>query len=1431
MRKHSIFKRILAGGLAALFVLALLPPIWVSANPQNPVTNFGISSVTGGGRNYTLTMSWLQPATNPVTPAHTDTPAPILTADHFNILRFDAGPVGVQPNQLVTQVHNTQAPSFRHRITETNKPFGSIFGYRIEAVHYHPRPSVPPAPPPPPHRDAAMSPTVFFLTDLEVIARGEGRNLTIEWSRPLFNGQPAFTDYEIGVQLTAGGTRIPITVSTDPNNPTEGLTIPTAPGGRYVFETYVSQLEPGRFYDISVEPVINGATRHTPYPNNLAGAFAQLPDRGPLVYTMNLYAARSVFVRPLLRSDPVGMVYLLLQWDSPARPPVGQVEIIVESRPLVGPGRNLLANLVGDAAFSVDFLLIRRPEVATQFSLRVYVGGAPQEPIFHEFHPDLAQFTPTRPNINWVDTATEPTLGLEVNWDAFMRRPFTDRPFTDVEETAAAATGGWFRDPDVVYDVWITDYAGAFGGETVAHQFMVAEGMTQSQIRQFNFNDPDERLGNFTYNHAFTAFVDRNGVEHAIERNRVYYIRIVARRDVPGYQPSEAAYAAWFIPGDVLAQPPVMPRPPLRIGGEGLDYLVLEFEDLWIEAFRANAAGNGGEWHSAFGLLNNNLVFDYEVVQPNRWDVRPGVSPLFDLDNEAAIRLAMTNAGVTPPPLRTQDLRYDDMEFQFHLVPLIDILPYMANEAAFETFTRALHNNPAAWTTIDAEADDYGVFTHVIENLESDTAYGIFFRPVNAAGIPWWPTFLTGTTIIVGPPPDITPPAPFLSPYEYGDRWLEFVLRPFDTTGILSYEFWISEFADRSTAWQFDPNPLYERPFYYGANRPSADRRIFRADGLFPETNYYIWVKIYVTDNDERYNWSSPISMRTLPLIIPPPPTGLGLAGQTEVNIINLENERELRRIAPDHMIISWSPLRGFPNMPNDDNLPLSGIEAGAGNTEILGSELIDYVHMVLFPELVPNRGYWVRARTIFSVHRDGIGGEITERISYIVEFATNIDFVDATRVYVMPDASEIAPGIHTRMTISDWAGPLRFFTLRYDGEYDGDVIAELFPLPERDFEIIWNEVTRTLLWRFRSTGVDQWGHRDNLVDQRFISRLVQLRVFEHTIDMTNHNNIPVENRVIELPFSIIQAFNERGITLRIIAGDTTYVFSPGFANTPQNANFGRDSRVRLYISNLAQPEVLVSPRAYIVTPQSVGINVVNPRNMVTLTALGAPLYAIHSINRAVAMDYNIGAYMRTPDDIGWRRFGAPFNDSAGTITTSTTRLGHFAAIRAGLPTQFYQNPAARDALYFVNTQIAFSDMEWFMPDFPINAWQINRIISAIARNDAYVRMNDDLSAQERSSLINSRMLVPGADNVYREDALAGLVRLYEVRTGRRVSGQPTLETTAFPDIAEATPELQQALLRAEFLGFLDFETGQANPREPMSMGDAMQIFEIILRN
>ncbi|MCL2854847.1 MAG: fibronectin type III domain-containing protein [Defluviitaleaceae bacterium] len=1422
MTKRNFFKRITAGFLAALFVLALIPPVEARANPQNPVEGFEISSATGVGRNYTLSMFW----TRPLPPTPTMPPANYTgTWDTWNnhspnyeIMRFNATNAAIPAGWGGWEQQGANIASGASVVTQSiaqNLMPGQFWAYQIRAWHSHlmnnPAGTIPPQVWQRVEGPANPDNAVYFMTDLEVEATGRGRDLTITWTRPQFGGTDPFDSYRIYYQLRAGGTLHHVDV------PTAALEVVD---GRYQFIIENADgLVAGRVFTVRVEPRIGSDTRFTPSSTSQSGltdAFAANNNEKRLTHTMNHFTADNVFIQPVLSGSPVGMNYLLLYWGAPE----GATHVRLQQQG-VGGGWTDIAIFDAPAAGNLDYLLINRPDVATNFRIIFYIDGERQEPPEEwTFDPALAQFMPTRPNIIETQTAEGPPLGITVTWEAFMRRPFN---------AGEGAPNTWFLDPDIVYDIWITDNAAAFQGNVPTITPLV-EGMTQDQINTFLAADN-------AWRHTFNQFRTIDDILAPIAANRVYYIRIVARRTVPYEQQSVAAYASHFIFGEAVVTPPVMPRPPLRVENEGLDYLELAWENCWVEAFEVITDTSDpnwpGIWHSAFGLRNGTLVFDDDVVAPNRVTINPGVTALHPLGDEAAIRAAL---GSNQVPLRTQRLPHPATIYQVHIRPLSEIITQIEPPTGdLEAFMYALHHGGGPWQTVTLQTDGEAggcpiTLTTTLEGLEPDTTYAIFFRPVNAAGQAWWPTLIMGTTGNERPDLDITPPAAFLAPYEEGDRWLEFTMRPFSADGSVTYEFWISEFVDRETAWEFEPNTDRSRMFTYPGGGTSLQRRIFHADGLFPETTYYIWVRS-IASGSENYAWSAPISMTTLPLMQPPPPSGLGLAGPSEVNVINLENELELSRVGSDHMVIAWSPIRGFPGMPDDVHLPLEGIEDGAMGTTILGSPMINFAYMVLFPDLTPNTAYWVRAATILSVHRDGIGGEITERVDFVVQFATNPDFLDAITVYAMPDAEDIRHGLHTRMNTSEWAGPMMFWTSRDDGEFDGDVIAELFPLPSRDFEIIYNHATQTLTWRFRSTGVGADGHRDNLVDQRFISRLIQQRVFEYTIDMTHYNHLPVRNRVVELPYSIITAFDQRGIDFRVIAGNTTYTFSSGFAQTPQNVGFGVPSRLRMYINDAPEPPGLGVGRHYLTTPQSVSVSVANPHSTINLTALATPVTATHSINRTAVMDYNIGAYVRSGGDVDWRRQGSGLDEIAGTISTSTTRPATFAAIATGIPQPFEATPGERDAMYFVNTQITFTDMEWFVPEFAVDAWQINRIIAAIATGATHAPINmlDPLTEQEMHSLTNGRMLVPGGATVAREDALAALVRLYEVRTGRRVAGAPTLQSTSFADIATATPQLQQAMLNAEALGFISGTT--ANPHGEMLWGDTVLILEIILRN
>lgn len=1418
----SIYKRGFALLLALIFISGIFPNINLQANPQAPVNTFEMQAGPSPERNYTLNFTWTRP------PAVTGTTAPTgLTPPHW----IYVGPPGTPATDAARQaswnshratryeirrlpavtaarpwladttfVHNIASTAENPSVTIANNSLpvaqrmqdgGRFYVFRVDAFHshlpsyfqYHPSgPITPEGFPqfanPAAEQGAIGTQHIYFMTDILVEAEGTVSELTLRWTPAQLDNSDPFNQYAIW--LAPGGSGVPgnqIFAAQPIMVPAIG---PMEDGMRV--HTIQGNFLPGINYAVAVEPVLGGFHRRN-HPN-FEGFLSSPQGLGREVrLTTNHYRTNNAFIRPNFIATPIGLDRLLLSWDSLFAADAEWIELHMHTYPFAGQptfiGR--LNRLAGE--FVNYWLLNPRPTALTEFTLIIRdANDNIIDQITTTFDPTITRYTPTRPDILHIEHIPQPAVApiyLNVTWEAFHRMPYS-------AQEMAQAQGGFYFDRNIIYEVAIADTFEAL--DTLPPMFFLEPDELVDPVYMAEF-------GTWTIMNGFDEFYHTASSEiRPIEANRVYHIRIVTRRTTPNAEMSAPAYAAHFIPpANVPVRPPVIPSPPLLVVEEGYTDMTIEWPTHWFETFDSQI----GEW----------------VYEPSLSHLPPD--------------WAVANAAFGgSQPLRLQSLL--GMNYQIWVRPYSDIAGYIYPTEDFEEF---IQNIPAnQWVNIIPTAVDAPVtrLRHQITNLNENTTYAILFRPVSplASASAWWPTFLTGTTLGERTPIVVTPTVPFLIPYQAGGTWLRFGLRPFSSE--LNYEFRIGELPQFASSWEI--SPIDEQTSFTSSGQSYRRFATNPSYPLFPETMYYIWVRS-VNVAGTASQWSNPIAMSTLPIVQPEPPRGLGLASQVNLNVINVENSLQLTPVSPNSIIVQWLPNSGDINLTG---ALVNSIITGASNSQILGSPNINHSYLLQFNELNANRAHYVRARTIFSVHRTAPGNAaITQRYNYIIQISENPNFTDAITVYVLPDAYTITNNVNTRMAMSAWTQTFIFHTGMTDGEFDGDNVPELFPLPDHDFERIYNAQTQTLTYRFRSTGVDADGNRDNLVDQRFISRLIANRVFDFILDMTHYNNNPVANRVVELPFSIISAFDDRNISFTVVAGYSTYSFAAGFADTPQvnTAGFTVDSRLRLYITNLSLDTPLTTGQNYATPPQNVGINIVNPTNQLRMEGLAAPLSVSHTINRSDALDRNIGSFTRTPNDIGWQRANDSFDQAAGMLRSSVTRLSDFAAIEATAPTMTQLSIPVRDALYSINATIRLDNMHPFAPSDYANAWYVNRLISAVAQNARYVDMYANLTNQETTSLTNAGMLVPGAATVTRELAISAMVRLYEVRTRSRITAHGSLATSSFPDIATASPHLQDALLKAEFLGFLDHNTGLANPLGNLTMADFLLMMELVLLN
>jgi len=235
--------------------------------------------------------------------------------------------------------------------------------------------------------------------------------------------------------------------------------------------------------------------------------------------------------------------------------------------------------------------------------------------------------------------------------------------------------------------------------------------------------------------------------------------------------------------------------------------------------------------------------------------------------------------------------------------------------------------------------------------------------------------------------------------------------------------------------------------------------------------------------------------------------------------------------------------------------------------------------------------------------------------------------------------------------------------------------------------------------------------------------------------------------------------------------------------------------------------------------PQRLSVTATTPQQTVTLTQFAKP------INVVLRMDdthgpggVNRSALFFIPPHAGtW--------SDAAAMQTSTIGPATFAAVTREIPrsTVAVTHPS-QSAMQRVTARLTFSDMFEYSPNLPVNTTAFNNIMNALANNHNRVNLNATLPANDLQSLQRARMLAPTP--LMWESAVDILVRFYELRTRRIVSPLTTPQMVV--GLNNATPALQQNILKAADIGFFN---GGVNPQGALTMGDLMQMLDIIFND
>jgi len=1284
-----------------------------------------------------------------------------------------------------------------------------------------------------------------ILTNIGVTATGTESGMKVTWDYPSLSGGAAFfKEYNIYVANIANGE-----LSWDR---VENRAIPvgalTFESGRasYTFSTPLTMA--GRVYAVRIEPIV-GTNERPNWPDKMSiegkdnyyfgvdNAAKYMTDRG--------------YVKPKLAVEETSLDYIKLTWDSLVNMPLTSNITSVAVHAVDENGVEKVVNrLIGSEAGRETQISIERPSKPTSYYIKVtytdiqytMATGLPPvdkyavvaESIVVRYDPGAKEFEPYRPDIYEIKSTGDSANGIElsVTWKAFYRDALTELELEN-------ATNGKFLDKDVTYEIDITDDPNNFNYMTSTHS-MVLDGNTASIIDGFYLRE------------TFSTYYQRTSLgtlqEKDIEQNKIYFVRIKAIRNATN-EGSKYAFDSYYVmPVErIPVEPNIIAKPPLRVktvnGVEVVDdsTITVEWEEQWIEIYDPVEK----VWHSKASLSGTTISFGDDVKDEDNFLVNSRSLSSDGRINKIATldRIKTLLSGITDEQKKV--LRMIDIsgaQYRIHVAEYES-----AAKAGYDDYYKDItrESTTAKWDNIQANSTGAIAREYIVNKshnpastpLKEGTPYLVFLRPYfeseQGDKLAYYPSYVTATTLINRGAVDITPTVPILEAVPpAGDMSLTVRWR---YVSELSYEMRIDD------AFKNYPNggnaisseDIVEKGELKKDEATGETYMYYTISNLFPDNMYYIWIRS-ISENATGAvvsDWSNPLEMKTADIAPPPPPSGLGFASKFSLNLYNQENGTKLLSSDVGYLVVEWLRLSADVNnttAPESSTTQAAPAAVTEENEKIkyLANPLMKDSYMVQLSELIANKNYYVRVKTRLSVTKNEDGSS-ARTYSYIAQFSPDEGFVDYIEIEV-PKVADLSSGVYKD---SEWTS-ISLFSEKSDSEYDGDKTAEMYPLPDKDFEVLYDNATNTLTYRFRSGEKDRAGQDDNMVDERFISRLVANRTFEYTLDLSTHGARVPKTRVIEFPYTIIAAFNERKINLKVKAGDYTVTFPYDSLMTidVKSLKLDRNSKFRITIGENPAGIVDDGKTNYISGTHKLSVSVVTPAKTVNIINFAKPLKMSFAVSgQYVEGATNMGAYVQDGNTAGWQRLStSAFDTVTKRLNFTSQRSANYSAI--GMITPWSQTQAATlNQMYAVNSKIAIKDLGFYNENADINIVQFNQLMAVALRGSATVEINKALSTEDYNSLGKAKILVSGTGSsaVSREAGISAMVKLFEVKTKSPVTGYPTIEETGYSDIATADAAYRTAMLKAVELGF--YRGATANPKGKLTFGDAMHMLDIIL--
>lgn len=896
---------------------------------------------------------------------------------------------------------------------------------------------------------------------------------------------------------------------------------------------------------------------------------------------------------------------------------------------------------------------------------------------------------------------------------------------------------------------------------------------------------------------SLTDYMDATGKIKPIIPNKTYYIKIVAKRPYGGSVFAESQPTIVGITLDKNGEifiPPVLGKPPLKLNEVTTTTAELKWREEWYEILAKNLDQYTDPDERFLAGVGSARVYTTVTTTGAaiRFSAQEGANEHILLQEKNVDEVVQKVGGRASFDENYID-RYiklgADVQYEFNMLTYSEAVKQMEGTGLkIEEWVQTEGNNLQGWEEIKPELkkEELGLDWrfHKVENLKPNTKYLMMVRAYRMVDgekqMQTFPSYIICTTLTDYEGPEPTPIVPQLHLKSKTDTSLSVW---FKYNKDFTYEIVYSrtDDPDKAKVWPFEISDDPTNPNYVA----NGAERVVTINGLFPETTYNVWIRAKQKKGDKVSAWSTPVRAKTDSVKAPDAPTGLGPAAYQSILDLGLD----FQGVGSDYITVEWM------KNPNDKGKQTEGsmekeytyILEFADNVEFLDSILVETTDdgkgesgknvevlsktMVKFTGLQPNRPYYVRVKTKL-IFKD------TESKKEIVKE-------------------------------SEFCKWVRINTKTGNGDYDDGDNENIVIYPDKVEESYKDNIWT---WEILDT-------------QRIISEILTKNAYFFTIDMQLYRDKQdAIIRRIKMPKAVLDALINKNMEIKVLTQIGTYelparsiAYYSSKGSAKDMIQFDFKTVLPYDIKELSKPYPYTIQKAEAFTISLKGATAVNT----PLSRLDGEVKVSHKLEASTQYLYkNLQSHTYDYTLGKWVKENATVSSAEGGISHinyATPRLGIYALYNVeSYADTTYTNPAMNQLL----TRYEIKGLGTaYRASTVVNSDQFILLMLGIAQDQPEIDLTTPLTSSLRKKAETSGIYIESNNrNLTQEMAVSGVVKLYEMKEGRKIKASKVMGSAA-------SAKYQENIAKAMTLGLIQ----NINPTAPITYGELCTLIVQVL--